>query len=184
MIIGITGGIGSGKSFIGGIFSYKYGLTFVDSDSIVKHTLMYYIPIATQITKTFGEDSYVNGKVNNRKFNDILWNNTDNLNKINNIIVPYLIDYIKDISSRNNKIIFECPIILNTDIHKYVDHTILVKCDLDLRIRRLMERYGDMKLVTNKINSQSFDESKADSTLINNDKIESQIEKLVQRFNI
>lgn len=184
MIIGVTGGIGSGKSHIANTISYKCGITFVDSDSIVKDILMYYIPIATQVTKTFGDDSYVNGKINRNKFYNILYGNRNNLITMNNIVVPYLIDYIKDISGRNKNIVLECPIIFDTDIHKLVDFTILVKCDINTRIRRLMDRYDDMDLIKNKIASQSFDESKADFIIVSDNKLDSQIEKVIQRFNI
>lgn len=185
MIIGITGGIGSGKSFICDIFNYKYNLFTIDSDSIVNNILMYYIPIILKISNTFGEDSYIDGRVNVEKFRNILWNNNDNLTKMNDIIVPYLIDYIKNVPTKNKIIIFECPIILNTDIHNYVDYTILVKCDTKLRKKRLMDRYGDIQLVTNKINSQSFDENKVNYILNNNNNnnLESQIEKIIQEIN-
>ena len=184
MVIGVTGGIGSGKSHICNIFNYKCGILVVDSDSVVQNTLMYYIPIVTQMMQTFGEDSYVNGRLNKGKLYQILYCNQDNLTKINNIVVPYLMEYIKNISQMNKNIILECPILFNTDIYKLVDKSILVISDMDSRIKRLTMRYDDMKLIKNKIKSQSFDETKADYILTNNKELESQIEKLIIQFNI
>jgi dephospho-CoA kinase len=185
MVIGLTGAIGSGKSYICDVFSCRCGITVVDSDSVIKNTLMYYIPVATQVMKTFGDDSYINGKLNRDKLNKILYDNSKNLEKINNILVPYLMEYVKNISQMNKNILLECPILFNTNMYKVVDKKILVKCDVDTRFRRLRERYDDdSELIMNKINSQSFDESKADYILINNKKIELQVQKLIKIFNI
>ena len=184
MVIGITGGICSGKSHICNLFSYKCGIDIIDTDSIVKSTLMYYIPIVTQTIKIFGDDSYIDGRLNQEKFYKTLYSNPDNLTKMNNIVVPYLIEYIKNISEPNKNIILECPILFNTDIYKLVDYSILVVSDMNSRIERLRMRYDDDILIMNKINYQSFDESKANYILKNNNKIESQIEKLIKQFNI
>jgi dephospho-CoA kinase len=184
MVIGITGAIGSGKSYVCNIFS-RCGIYVVDTDSVVRNTLMYYIPVATQVMKTFGDDSYINGKLNRDKLNKILYDNSKNLEKINNIIVPYLMEYVKNIIQTNKNILIECPILFNTDMYKLVDVSILVVCDMESRLRRLKERYDDdSELIMNKINSQTFDESKADYILTNNKQIEKQIEKLFKKFNI
>lgn len=185
MRIGITGGIGSGKSYICDIINRKYGIPIVDSDSVVKDIIMYYESVMNQITKTFGDDSYIDNKINKNKFNNILFNNLNNLTKINNIITPHLIDYFENISSQNKNIILECPILFNTDLYKYVDIKILVTCDMMSKVERLELRYNnDRKLIYNKINSQYFDPCKADYILINDEKLDERIKKLVQKINI
>ena len=185
MVIGITGGIGCGKSHVRGMFEYMCGVETIDTDHIVQEKLMYYISVASTVIKEFGEESYIDGRLNREMFHDILYGNPANLARMNNIVLPYLIDYISSVASRTKNLIVECPIILNTDIHRHMDKTILVTCDMRKRMERLRMRYNDDRnLINRKINSQSFDESKADYILRNDNQLEAEVKKLVEEFGM
>jgi len=143
MIIGITGGIGSGKSYI-------CDIPVIDTDKIAKNDVMY-----------VGPDSYVDGKINVKKLGDILFNDKNKLNQMNNITVPYIIKYIEKFCADKNNVLVESAALLNTDLYKHVDFVVLVFADMELRLRELKLKYNnDLDLIMSRIMAQSFDINK------------------------
>jgi dephospho-CoA kinase len=184
MIIGITGGIGSGKSYICNLIKNKYNLFYLNTDIIIQNEIMFYDEVVKNIVNKFGEDSYIDNKINKVKFNNILYNDK-NLYQINDIIINPLINYIKKLNETHSNLLVESSIILNTELYDIIDVKILVKSNIDDRIKRLLIRYNnDINLVFSKIKSQSFNEKLVTFVLINDDKINEGIEKIIEKINI
>lgn len=90
--IGVTGGIGSGKSYICNLFKQNHDISVFDTDTEVKYDIVKRHCIKKQIINAFGQDSYISdGNINREKFIDILFKNSHNLEIMNSIISPELI---------------------------------------------------------------------------------------------
>lgn len=185
MRIGVTGGIGSGKSYICDIFEKRYDIPVLNSDNIVKQEIMHYREVKDQVIRAFGPDSFIDGNINIPKFNKLLFGNLANLQKMNGIILPQLIKYFMNFSSKYKNTIIESAVIFNTDLYDVIDMCILVEVPIDIRMKRLKARYNnDIDLIMSKIDAQHFNRDMADYILKNDSTLDEQIEKLVKKINI
>ncbi len=175
MILGLTGGIGSGKSTIAKLFEI-FGCIIFDSDYVAKQ--LYYDPIIkTQITDLLGNESYLSdNKINKKYISSIIFSNSNKLEQLNKIIHPAVIIELKKIKEKNpNKIIIkESALLFEAKLEKEVDKIILVVSPQEDRIKRVMLRDGLLKEdVLKKIKNQLPDEIKiknSDFIIENNEK--------------
>jgi len=185
MIIGVTGGIGSGKSYVCDILNRRHNIPVINTDIVAKTQIMCDETVMHQVIDTFGKDSYVDGKINIPKFSKLLFNNKEELNKMNNITLPPLIDYVKNFCVGKKDIVIESAALLNTDLYNLMDFVVLVFADMEFRMKALKIRYNnDMELITSRINAQSFNLNMVDYVLQNGDDIEEQVKKLAEKINI
>lgn len=175
MIIGLTGGIGSGKTTIAKLFEI-FGCIIFDSDTIAKQ--LYYDPIIkSHIIVLLGEESYLsNNKINKTHISSIIFSNSNKLEQLNQIIHPAVIIELKKIKEKNpNKIIIkESALLFEAKLEKEVDKIILVLAPQEDRIKRVMLRDGLLKEdVIKKIKNQLPDAIKiknSDFIIENNEK--------------
>lgn len=175
MIVGLTGGIGSGKSTIAKLFEI-FGCIIFDSDSVAKQ--LYYDPIIkSHITKLLGEESYISeNKINKKYISSIIFSNSNKLEQLNQIIHPAVIIALKKIKEKNpDKIIIkESALLFEAKLEKEVDKIILVVAPQEDRIKRVMLRDGISKEdVFKKIKNQLPDAikiKKSDFIIENNEK--------------
>ena len=99
MIVGLTGGIGSGKSTIAKLFEI-FGCIIFDSDSVAKQ--LYYDPIIkSHIIKLLGEESYISeNKINKTYISSIIFSNSNKLEQLNQIIHPAVIIELKKLKKK------------------------------------------------------------------------------------
>ena len=184
MRIGITGGIGSGKSYICDIFHRKYKVPIFNSDKVAKE-VMKEKDIRFKIIRTFGNDSFIGDNINIDKFNKLLFSSETNLKKMNEIIVPRVIEHYEFFNLHRKNTIIESAIIFNTDVYNHIDICILVETDMNFRMKQLKLRYNnDVDLIMKKISAQSYNPYLADYILKNDNTIEEQIDKLAEKINI
>lgn len=162
MIVGLTGGIGSGKTVISKLFAL-FGAKVFNSDENAKN--QYFKPnIKTRVNSLLGEASYkTDGSLNRKYISDKIFSNTDLLQQLNAIIHPAVGADFKLFAKQHegSLIIKESAILFETGIYKELDKTILVTSPLELRIKRVMQRDGLTEAeVLNKIKSQMSDEEK------------------------
>ena len=175
MIVGLTGGIGSGKSTIAKLFEI-FGCIIFDSDSVAKQ--LYFDPIIkSHITKLLGEESYISeNKINKKYISSIIFSNSNKLEQLNQIIHPAVIIALKKIKEKNpDKIIIkESALLFEAKLEKEVDKIILVVAPQEDRIKRVMLRDGISKEdVLKKIKNQLPDAikiKKSDFIIENNEK--------------
>ena len=163
MLIGITGGIGGGKTTLSGLLKNKGYLVF-DTDASARDLQNGDAKIQSEIIQLFGKESY-NGNTLNRKFvANIVFENPTQLSKLNAIIHPAVKDEIAKwtIKHQHEKMLFiECAILFEGSFDKLVDKTILVTAELQTRINRIMLRDNmTREQALNRINSQMPDEEK------------------------
>ncbi len=162
-VIGITGGIGSGKSTVSDFFESK-NFIVLRADNIAKDVMLKNKKVKQQIVKEFVNESYLEDKLNTKYIAEKVFNNPDYLKKLNEIVHPPTISKINfDIQKLKRKydIIFvEAAILFEANWEKYFDYILLVTADEDKRIKRLLGRNNiTVQEIKNRILNQ-MDENK------------------------
>ena len=156
--VAITGGIGSGKSFISNKFA-ELGVPIYNSDVRANIIINSNITVKKLLIKNFGDDSFINGELNKKLISKIIFNNKSKLDLINSIVHPFVYqDYKSWLLIQNaSYTIYESAIIYeNNSMHKF-DKIIGVISDNKLKISRLLKRGMNMKSITNIMKNQTDD---------------------------
>ena len=142
-VIGITGGIGSGKSTVSDFFE-KNNCKVLRADDIAKELMASDKKVVKKISDEFGEECYLENKLNAKVLADKVFSNPERLSELNKIVHPPTISKILfDIQrlKRKHDIIFvETAILFEAKMNEYFDHILLVTADEDIRLKRLLER--------------------------------------------
>lgn len=162
--IGITGGIGSGKSTVCRVFE-MLGIPVYYSDDMAKNILDTNTNVLEKIIHAFGADLLNDsGKVDRKKLASVVFNSKEKLDQLNKIVHPAVgKDFEKwcELKSQAPYILKEAAILFESDAFKNVDKVITVTAPVDLRIKRVVVRdkvsEGE---VLSRISKQMSDEEK------------------------
>ncbi|PIE86327.1 MAG: dephospho-CoA kinase [Bacteroidia bacterium] len=174
--IGLTGGIGSGKSMVCAIFS-KLGVPIYNADKEAKKLTNSHPKIIKQLSDAFGADIYqASGMLNKQKLSQHIFTDKNALASVNAIIHPIVIeDFTEWVKHQTEAtyIIKEAAILFESGTHAEMDKIITVISPLELRISRVMKRDNlERKKVLERIENQISDEEKiqfSDYVIINNE---------------
>jgi dephospho-CoA kinase len=139
--LGLTGGIGSGKSLVASVFD-KLGVPVYHADIQAKKFLSVK-DVIVDIIRYFPPEVIGNdGQVNRKKLADIVFNNPSALEYLNRLIHPRVKTDFQQWCVKQNSgwVIQEAAILFESGFHKYMDKTILVTAPVDVCIKRVMER--------------------------------------------
>lgn len=139
--IGITGGIGSGKSTVARIFNVL-GIPVYDADSAAKRLMAEDEILKSNIINAFGKDSYIDGKLNRKFLSEVVFNDENKINLLNSFVHPATIRDADEWMKKQNApyLIKEAALIFESSSDKYLDLVIGVKSPLSLRIERTRKR--------------------------------------------
>ncbi|NGM73525.1 dephospho-CoA kinase [Sphingobacterium sp. SGL-16] len=172
--VGITGGIGSGKSFVAKIFK-TMGIPFYDADKEAKLIMTRSVIIREGLIQAFGEEVYFeDGSLNRKWLSAQVFNNPEKLELLNTIVHPVVIQDAVDWANTQTSCysLKEAALLFESGSYKTLDYTILVVAPEELRIERVMNRDGvSREEVLNRINKQMPEEEKrklADFIIVNN----------------
>ncbi|HDP76251.1 MAG TPA: dephospho-CoA kinase [Bacteroidales bacterium] len=189
--IGVTGGIGSGKSFVCRVIEVL-GYPVFYSDYIA-HTITDTDPqVKGQVMELFGSNIYTYGKLNRKEVAEMVFADNELLIKLNSIIHPAVARSFEQwcMQNSNSELVFkEAAILFETGIYHELHKTILVTAPEELRIKRVMERDGVSELeVRARMAKQMPEEEKkrlADFIIVNssNQLILPQILSIVQTLS-
>lgn len=145
-IIGLTGGIASGKSTVSSVFR-EMGAIILDADQIARQVVLPQQPAWEDIVVLFGPQVLNQDQsLNREKMAEIVFNNHNCLNELNRITHPRIMQYYKDtlrkISMEKPEaiVILEVPLLYETNMDKLCQQVIVVWVDRETQIKRLMER--------------------------------------------
>ena len=140
-IVGLTGGIGSGKSTVLNLFK-GFGVKTFSADLSAKKLVNSDIILINLIKDSFGNDIYKNNILDSKKLSSIVFNNPNKLKTLNSIIHPAVASDFKEFLDMNKDhyIIKEAAIIFETKSENNYDKIILVRAPLETRIERVMNR--------------------------------------------
>jgi len=189
-IIGLTGGIGSGKTILAKEFSKNY-IQVYNSDERAKFLMNNSKDLKDSLIKCFGSNTYVDDSLNKTYLSSLIFNDSKSLELMNTIVHPQVEkDFMGWMKTKDEKyVIYESALIFETGSYKRNDFNILVTSDLSVRINRIMNRDKiDKSLAMLKINNQWKDEKKiplADYIFVNStiDENIQTVKKLVTYFN-
>jgi dephospho-CoA kinase len=188
--IGITGGIGSGKSYIAKIIE-QMGFPIYNSDSRSKELTLSNKVIREGLISLFGEDVYINSELNKKLIASKIFTDDILRKKVNTLIHPIVREDFYEWSLRQeSRIVFnEAAILFETGAYRNLDSTILVCAPLELKIKRVTERENcSRESVTIRMDKQWPDEKKvqlSDYVIVNDEQspILNQIEKVVEKID-
>jgi len=147
-LVGLTGGIATGKSTVAAVFR-EHGIPVIDADVIARKVVEPGKPAWHKIQKEFGPDVFLDTKQLDRaKLGDLIFNDVEKRKKLNAITHP---DIYKEIYWQTIKyllqghpfIVLDLPLLFETGhMLNYLHKIIVVTCEEDLQLQRLMERTG------------------------------------------
>jgi dephospho-CoA kinase len=187
--IGLTGGIGSGKSYVAQIIEHM-GFPVYYADIEAKKLMNTHPLIECSLVSWFGPDIYENGELNREKMAAEIFHDESIRSRVNQLVHPLVREaFVNWSSNQENSILFnEAAILYETGAYKKFDEMILVTAPLELRISRVMQRDGIPKeLVIDRIEAQWSDDKKMSFgpyEIINDNRLPllSQIEEVISEI--
>jgi dephospho-CoA kinase len=145
LTVGITGGIGAGKTTVCKIFE-ELGAKVIYADELAKEIMENDESLKKKIKKIFGEKSYIGGKLNRKFIADIIFSSDEKRKLLESIVHPAVIKRIlsdlKKIADEGkyNFVIVEAALIFESGFDKELDYVLVVDADDEIKIKRIMER--------------------------------------------
>jgi dephospho-CoA kinase len=190
-IIGITGGIGSGKSTVSRIL-YDLGAKVIDADMIARETTSKGSKAYKEILDFFGEEILdEKGNLNRKKLSGIVFKDKDKLEALNRITHKYIAENIETTVERLKNegeadvIVIDAPLPLKQGFLDLSDEIWVVAANAGTRVERVMERSNlSYEEASDRINSQWKDEDylRIADEVIRNDGSMEELEKLVVKL--
>jgi len=164
MIVGLTGGIGSGKTTVANIFAQFDGVIVYNADSEAKKIMESSSIIKSKIIEVFGQKSYENNQLNRPFIASIVFNDTIKLGKLNAIVHPEVKRHFQQfVIQYNNKdyIVYENAILFESESNLKCDIIISVYAPIELRTERVMQRdKSSREAIEARIKNQWLEEKK------------------------
>ena len=181
MVIGITGGIASGKSEVCRVLEKK-GFTHIDADDVA-HDVLELPDVISEIESEFGSDVVAEDKniirhIDRKKLGKIVFDNTEKMNILENITHPRIVQQIKGmINNKQNDYIIEAIEIVSSGLVNICDELWVIHAEPEQQIKRLIEnRHLSYEEACSRLKAQEnhdWDEEKADRVIYSTEPIES-----------
>ena len=159
--VGVTGGIGSGKSTVSRFFS-ALGVPVYDSDQRAKSLMQHDDSIRSKIKIEFGDNAYHKNELNRSYLAEIVFKNESKLKQLNAIVHPVVkTDFINWLSQNSNAklIIKEAAIMIESGAYKDLDKLIVVNASREQKIKWIKQRdHLSLEDIENRIQNQLSDE--------------------------
>ena len=145
--VGITGGIGSGKSTVTNMLIEKC-FPIIDADIVARDVFIINPQLLSKVKEEFGYQFFdMEGKLRRKEFGNYIFKNDTQRKKLEGIMMPFIISEIfhrfKTYEEDNCKICFlDAPTLIENNLHTSMDVTILVWVKSDVQIKRIMQRDG------------------------------------------
>jgi len=141
--IGLTGGIGVGKTYVSKIFQ-QMGIPIFNADEQAKKCMVEDANLKAAVELAFGENMYLKGVLQKDALAKIVFNNTKTLAKLNALVHPIVKQKFEDWCSlqSTSMVIKEAAILFESDAHLGLDSVVCVSAPENLRIKRVQKRDG------------------------------------------
>ena len=171
--IGLTGGIGSGKSTVAQAFS-NLGIPIFFADDEAKYLIRHDKSLRAEIIKIFGNMAFKDNSYNTKYISERVFYDQGLLQKLNEIVHPYVFkafDAWCGIHIHAPYLIMEAAILIESGFHNIFDYLIVVSAPEDIRIKRILRRdKSSIDQVKARMNMQSSEKKrteKADFIIVN-----------------
>ena len=178
MQVGITGGIGAGKSLVCKIFQVL-GAPVYNADIRARQLMEEDKILREEIATEFGDQSYQQGKLNRSYLSEIVFNNSEQVEKLNQLVHPKVgVDYQHWVTTNGDRfpyLIKEAALLVESGSYQQLDYLVTVSAPKDLRISRVLSRdpHRSKEQVIAIISKQLSEEvliSKSDRVLYNDER--------------
>ena len=181
--VGLTGGIGSGKTTIANLFALHFSIPIYIADTKAKELVANNKQLQQEIVALLGEEAFVEGRYNTSFVAQEVFSNKEKLDKLNAIIHPYVQqDFLQwKRSQQAPYVIKEAAILFESGSYRDCDFIIMVTAPLEERIKRVMLRDKiDRETVEKRIKNQWNDEKKIELStfVIENREIDKNLDKI------
>ena len=189
MIVGVTGGIGSGKSLVAMALCSFENTVYFHADKEAKLLMNKSVIIKDKIIDAFGKKSYDNGVLNRKYISSLVFKNPHQLNILNAIVHPQVKSHFKrfvESQNKNTLIIYENAIIFETNSSSICDIIISVNSPRNIRIKRVMKRDNSTKIMIENIMNNQWSDAKRNllsNYIINNIEKEETLLKIKKIYN-
>ena len=180
LLIGLTGGIGSGKTFISKIINSYKRFKIFDSDFEAKKIIKNNLEVINSIKNSFGPLAYVKNNLNKKYISEVVFSDLKKLKLLNQIVHPKVFEALEIYKTKNSDkiIIIESALLFESGMYINNDINILVVSPLELRLDRITKRDNITREKAKQIiNSQWKDSKKislADFIIENINKLETE----------
>ncbi|MEO2053201.1 MAG: dephospho-CoA kinase [Allomuricauda sp.] len=164
MLVGLTGGIGSGKSTVAQMFR-DLGVPVYDSDKEAKSLMVNSPALKSAIIDLLGDNAYTGKTLNRSYIAELVFKDTGLLQKLNKIVHPAVRHHFLKWANEQSApyVIQETALIFENGVQDNYSATILVTAPLEMRLKRVMERDGVSKqVVLERMKNQMDDNQKID----------------------
>lgn len=195
MIIGLTGGSGSGKSTVAEILK-QHNMLIIDCDRIAHDIILKGNDAYKELINIFGENILDSSKqIDRKKLGNIVFKDKGKLNLLNECTHKHIVNKINQIIKNNlnnqsiNAIVIDAPLLIEANLHTIVDEVWVVYADTDIRIQRLIKRDSiTLEQARERLQSQmSWSEmvTYADTIIYNNnlDEMKKQIDSILNSLS-
>lgn len=142
-ILGVTGGIATGKSTVVDVFR-KAGVPIVDGDLIAREIVEPGQPALKALVAAFGEEILTEDRLNRKKLGEIVFNDPAKRQLLDRLLDGYLrgaiTDQIKEAAKRAPLVVADIPLLYEADYQQYMDQVAVVYIPKELQLTRLMQR--------------------------------------------
>lgn len=164
MLVGLTGGIGSGKSTVAQMFR-DLGVPVYDSDKEAKSLMVNSPKLKSAIIDLLGDNAYTGKTLNRTYISELVFKDAGLLQKLNKIVHPAVRQHFLKWANEQSApyVIQETALIFENGVQDNYSATILVTAPLEMRLKRVMERDGVSKqVVLDRMTNQMDDNQKID----------------------
>ena len=192
MILGLTGGIGTGKSTVANMLKGK-GIPVVDTDLISREVIEYPEIIEKIKLEISNEVFDFNNKLDRKKMSEIVFKNQEKLKKLNEIMHPEILKKmwleVEKLKKNHKIIVLDIPLLFEINMEKEVDKILLIYASKEIQLKRIMERdcrsrEEAIKIINSQIPLYKKRE-KSDYIIQNNDSLENlekKLEKILEKL--
>lgn len=176
--IGITGGIGVGKSIVCRIFQVL-GIPVYDADTRAKWVMQYDAALKQELQDAFGKDTYTPaGQLNRTYLASVVFNDQERLSRLNALVHPHVgTDFEKWVAAHATApyVIKEAALMFESESWRQMDEIIVVSTPLEIRLQRLLKRdahrtEADIKAIIAKQLSEEEKIARANHVVYNDDR--------------
>ena len=164
MIVGLTGGIGSGKTTVAEVFKKLDSVAVYIADVEARKIMNSSDVIRTKLLQAFGKETYKGSELNRQYLANTVFESEEKLTILNNIVHPEVKKHFLDFATRNTHkayVLYESAILFESNSSQQCDFVISVFLDKEERIKRILDRDKTTKKeVLSRINSQWKEEKK------------------------
>lgn len=191
-VIGLTGGIGSGKSLAAEYFA-NLGALVIDADQLARMAIERGSSGFNEVIAIFGDSILKNGEIDRRALGELVFSNPQLKAKLEAIIHPWVRSEFESVVlslTGNQTLVYEIPLLYETNVSDRFETVITVEADMELRVARLREKGMHISEIQARIAAQATREQRvsiADFVIENNgsqDDLLRKVENIRERLSL